>query len=29
VDDIQIQARENDLVLATHGRSIWVLDDAG
>jgi len=27
VDDIQIQARENDLVLATHGRSIWVLDD--
>jgi photosystem II stability/assembly factor-like uncharacterized protein len=27
VDDIQIQARENDLVLATHGRSIWILDD--
>ncbi len=27
VDDIEIQARENDLVLATHGRSIWVLDD--
>jgi hypothetical protein len=27
VDDIQIQARENDLVLATHGRSIWVFDD--
>ncbi len=27
VDDIQIQARENDLVLGTHGRSIWVLDD--
>jgi len=27
VDDIQIQARENDLVLATHGRSIWVLDN--
>jgi photosystem II stability/assembly factor-like uncharacterized protein len=27
VDDIQIHARENDLVLATHGRSIWVLDD--
>ncbi|HXM94504.1 MAG TPA: hypothetical protein VOA64_09665 [Candidatus Dormibacteraeota bacterium] len=27
VYDIEIQARENDLVLATHGRSIWVLDD--
>ena len=27
VDDIQIHGRENDLVLATHGRSIWVLDD--
>ena len=27
VDDIQIQVRENDLVLATHGRSIWILDD--
>jgi photosystem II stability/assembly factor-like uncharacterized protein len=27
VDDIQIQAGENDLVLATHGRSIWVFDD--
>jgi len=27
VDDIQIQARENDLVLATHGRSIWLFDD--
>jgi photosystem II stability/assembly factor-like uncharacterized protein len=27
VDDIQIQARENDLVLGTHGRSIWVFDD--
>jgi photosystem II stability/assembly factor-like uncharacterized protein len=27
VDDIQIQARDNDLVLATHGRSIWVLDN--
>src|SRR5713101_6887222 len=27
VDDIQIQGRENDLVLATHGRSIWVFDD--
>jgi len=27
VDDIEFQARENDLVLATHGRSIWILDD--
>ncbi len=27
VDDIEIQARENDLVLVTHGRSIWILDD--
>src|SRR5262249_41299426 len=27
VDDIDLQARENDLVLATHGRSIWILDD--
>lgn len=27
IDDIQIHARDNALVLATHGRSIWVLDD--
>jgi photosystem II stability/assembly factor-like uncharacterized protein len=27
VDDIQIHPRENALVLATHGRSVWVLDD--
>jgi photosystem II stability/assembly factor-like uncharacterized protein len=27
VDDIEIQADENDLVLATHGRSIWIFDD--
>jgi photosystem II stability/assembly factor-like uncharacterized protein len=27
VDDIAIQARENDLVLGTHGRSIWIFDD--
>jgi hypothetical protein len=26
VDDIQIQPRENDLILATHGRSVWILD---
>jgi photosystem II stability/assembly factor-like uncharacterized protein len=29
VDDIAIHPRENDLVLATHGRSIWILDDLG
>jgi len=27
VDDIELQATYNDLVLATHGRSIWVFDD--
>ena len=27
VHDIQIQKREHDLVIATHGRSFWVLDD--
>ncbi|HEX8881747.1 MAG TPA: hypothetical protein VF749_17015, partial [Candidatus Acidoferrum sp.] len=27
VDDIEIQGRDNDLVLATHGRSIWIFDD--
>ncbi len=27
VDDIQIHPRDRDLILATHGRSLWVLDD--
>jgi photosystem II stability/assembly factor-like uncharacterized protein len=27
VNDIVIQARESDLVLATHGRGIWIVDD--
>lgn len=27
VDDIQVHPRENDLILATHGRGIWILDD--
>ena len=27
VDDIQIHPRDNDLILATHGRSVWILDD--
>lgn len=29
VDDIEIHPRDNDLVLGTHGRSIWILDDLG
>jgi photosystem II stability/assembly factor-like uncharacterized protein len=28
VHDILIHPRENDLILATHGRSVWILDDA-
>ncbi len=27
VDDLAIQPRANDLVLATHGRGIWIIDD--
>ena len=27
IDDVLVHPRENDLVLATHGRSIYVLDD--
>lgn len=27
VRDIALQARDNDLVLATHGRGIWIIDD--
>ncbi len=27
VHDIQIQKREHDLVIATHGRGFWILDD--
>jgi photosystem II stability/assembly factor-like uncharacterized protein len=27
VDDIVIHPRDNDLVVGTHGRSIWILDD--
>jgi len=26
VDDIQIHPRDSDLILATHGRSVWILD---
>ena len=28
-DDAVVQARDNALVIGTHGRSIWVLDDMG
>jgi photosystem II stability/assembly factor-like uncharacterized protein len=28
IDDLKIQSREHDLVAGTHGRSIWILDDA-
>jgi photosystem II stability/assembly factor-like uncharacterized protein len=27
VRDVQVQAREGDLVLGTHGRGIWIVDD--
>lgn len=27
IDDVVVHPRENDLVLATHGRSIWIIDD--
>jgi photosystem II stability/assembly factor-like uncharacterized protein len=27
VDDIVVHPRENDLILGTHGRSIWILED--
>jgi hypothetical protein len=27
VRDLQIQTREDDLVIATHGRGIWIIDD--
>ena len=27
VDDISIHPRDNDLILATHGRGIWIIDD--
>jgi photosystem II stability/assembly factor-like uncharacterized protein len=28
VHDVLVHPRDNDLILATHGRSLWVLDDA-
>ncbi len=27
VDDILIHPRDNDMILATHGRALWILDD--
>jgi hypothetical protein len=27
IDDVIIHPRDNDLVLSTHGRSIWIMDD--
>jgi photosystem II stability/assembly factor-like uncharacterized protein len=27
VDDLQIHPRDHDLILATHGRSLWIMDD--
>jgi photosystem II stability/assembly factor-like uncharacterized protein len=27
IDDILVHARDNDLIVGTHGRSIWIIDD--
>ena len=27
IDDILVHPRDNDLIVATHGRSIWIADD--
>jgi photosystem II stability/assembly factor-like uncharacterized protein len=27
IDDVIVHPRENDLILGTHGRSIWIMDD--
>jgi photosystem II stability/assembly factor-like uncharacterized protein len=27
IDDLLVQPRENDLIVGTHGRSIWIVDD--
>jgi hypothetical protein len=29
IDDIKIHPREHDLILGTHGRALWILDDIG
>jgi hypothetical protein len=28
IHDILVHPRDNDLILGTHGRSIWIFDDA-
>ena len=27
VDEVVVHPRDNDLILATHGRGIWIMDD--
>ena len=27
IDDILVHPRDNDLIVGTHGRSIWIIDD--
>ena len=27
IDDILVHPRDNDLIIGTHGRSIWIIDD--
>ncbi len=27
VDDLLVHPRDNDLIVGTHGRSIWIIDD--
>ena len=27
VDEVLVHPRDNDLILATHSRSVWILDD--
>ncbi|MCA1652069.1 MAG: hypothetical protein LC753_17980, partial [Acidobacteria bacterium] len=27
IDDVMVHPRDNDLILGTHGRSIWIIDD--
>jgi photosystem II stability/assembly factor-like uncharacterized protein len=27
IDDVLVHPRDNDLILATHGRSLWIMDD--
>jgi photosystem II stability/assembly factor-like uncharacterized protein len=27
IDDVMVHPRDNDLILGTHGRSIWIMDD--